>query len=76
MHVLALRFNLPIVLYHIVSLKNLTVASISSSVLWGKFKVNLLLMSLKSSKFVCLLLDLGGFSWFSVRVVSVMETGD
>jgi hypothetical protein len=54
----------------IVLLKNLTAASISSSVLREKFKVNLLLMRcLKSSQFVCLLLKLGCFSWFSQHVL-------
>jgi hypothetical protein len=47
----------------IVSLKNLTAASISSSVLKEMFKVNLSLIScLKSSQFVCLLFKLGCFS--------------
>jgi hypothetical protein len=50
----------------IVSLKNLTAASISSSVLRETFKVSLWLMRcLKSPQFVCLLLKLGCFSWFS-----------
>jgi hypothetical protein len=44
----------------IVSLKNLTAASISSSVVRETFKVNLSLMrSLKSSQFLCLLPKLG-----------------
>jgi hypothetical protein len=43
----------------IVSLKNLTATSISSSVLRKTFKVNLWLMRcLKSSQFVCILLSL------------------
>jgi hypothetical protein len=47
----------------IVSLKNLTAASVSSSILRETFKVNLLLISyLKSSQFVCLLFKLGCFS--------------
>jgi hypothetical protein len=46
-----------------VSLKNLTAASISSSVLRETFKVNLwLIRCLESSQFVCLLLKLGCFS--------------
>jgi hypothetical protein len=50
----------------IVPLKNLTAASISSSVLRETFQVNLCLMRyLKSSLFVCLLLQLGCFSWLS-----------
>jgi hypothetical protein len=70
LYVLALRSNLSIVL-----LKNLTAASISSSILRETFKVNLWLMRcLKSTKFVCLLLKLGCFSWFSACDVSVIKT--
>jgi hypothetical protein len=58
-----------------VSLKNLTAASISSSVLRETFKVNLWLMRcLKSPQFVCLLLKLGCYSWFSACAVSVIKT--
>jgi hypothetical protein len=47
----------------IVSLKNLTADSISSSVLRETFKINLSLVScLKSSQLVCPLLKLGSFS--------------
>jgi hypothetical protein len=53
-----------------VLLKNFTAASISSSVLRETFKVNLWLMRcLKSSQYVCLLLKLGCFSWFSAYTV-------
>jgi hypothetical protein len=38
----------------------------------GIFKVNL---SLKSSQFVCLLLKIGSFSWFSASAVSVIKIG-
>jgi hypothetical protein len=48
--------------YCIVSLKNFTAASISSSVLKGTFQVNLWSMRY---------LKLGCFSWFSTRDVSV-----
>jgi hypothetical protein len=58
-------------------LKNLTAASIFSSVLRETFKVSLLLTScLKSSRFVCLLLKLGCFSWFSSCAFSVIRTGE
>jgi hypothetical protein len=61
----------------IVSLKNLTAASISSSVLRETFKVNHSLMKcLKSSQFVCLLLKLGCFSCFSACAVSVLKTSE
>jgi hypothetical protein len=60
----------------IVSLKNLTAASLSSSVLRETFKVNLSLMScLKSFQFVCLLRMPGFFFWFSACAVSVVKTG-
>jgi hypothetical protein len=60
-----------------VSLKNLTAASICSSVLRETFKVNLRLMRcLKSSQFVSLLLKLGCFSWFSACAISVVKTGE
>jgi hypothetical protein len=60
----------------ILLLKNLTAASVSSSVLRETFKVNLWLMRcLKSSRFVCLLLKLGCVSWFSACDVSVIKTG-
>jgi predicted cation transporter len=50
----------------IVSLKNLAAASIPSTVLRETFKVNLSLMRcVKSFQFVCLLLKLGCFFWFS-----------
>jgi hypothetical protein len=61
----------------IVSLKNLTAASISTSVLRKTFKVNLSLIScLKSSQFVCVLLKFHCSSWFSVCAFSVMKTGE
>jgi hypothetical protein len=61
----------------IASLKNLTAASISSSVLRETFKVNLFLIScLKPFQFVCLLFKLGYVSWFSVCACSVIKTGD
>jgi hypothetical protein len=60
----------------IVSLKNLTAASISSSVSRETVYVNLSLMScLKSSEFVCLLLKLGCIS-FSACAFSVIKTGE
>jgi hypothetical protein len=60
-----------------VSLKNLTVASVSSSVLRETFKVNLWLMKrLKLFQFVCLLLKLGCFSWFNAFDVSVIKNGE
>jgi hypothetical protein len=59
----------------IVSLKNLTAASVALSVLRETFKVNLWLMRcLKSSQFVCLLLKLGCLSWFSACDVNVIKT--
>jgi hypothetical protein len=62
-------------LYCIVLTKNLIAASISSFVLREAFNVNLWLMRcLKSSQFVCLLLKLGFFSWFSACDVSVIKT--
>jgi hypothetical protein len=58
-------------------LKNLTAASISSSVLKETFKVNLWLMRcLMSSQFVCVLLKLRSYSWFSTCDVSVIKTGE
>jgi hypothetical protein len=49
--------------HYIVLLKNLTAASISSSVLRETFKVNFSLIScVKSSQFVCLLFKLGCIS--------------
>jgi hypothetical protein len=61
----------------IVSLKNLTAASISFLVLRETFKVHLWLMRcLKSSQFVRLLLKLGCFSWFRACAVSVFKTGE
>jgi hypothetical protein len=61
----------------IVSLKNLSAASIFSLVLRETFKVNLWLMRcLKSSQFVCLLLKPGYFSWLSACAVSVIKTGE
>jgi hypothetical protein len=61
--------------HSIVLLKNLTVTSMSSSVLKETFKDNFSLMRrLKSSQFACLLLKLGCFSWFSACVVSVIKT--
>jgi hypothetical protein len=57
------------------SSKILTAASISSLVLKETFKVNLWLMRcLKLSQFVCLLLKLHCFSWFSACAVSVIKT--
>jgi hypothetical protein len=56
-----------------VSLKNLTAASISSSVLRETVKVNFWLMRcLKSSQFVCLLLKLGFFFLDSALVMLVL----
>jgi hypothetical protein len=61
----------------IVLLKNLTAASISPSVLRETYKVILWAMSyLKSAQFVCLLLKLGCFSWFSTCAASVIKTGE
>jgi hypothetical protein len=61
----------------IVSLKNLTAASIFSSVLRGTFRVSFSLTRCrKSSQFVYLLLKHGCFSWFLVCVVSVAKTGE
>jgi hypothetical protein len=58
-----------------VSLKNLTAASISSSVLWETFKVHLWLMRcLKSSQFVCLLLKLGCLIINSLLLIVLQQT--
>jgi hypothetical protein len=60
--------------HRIVSLKNLATASKSSSVLRGIFKDSPSLMRcLKSSQFVCLLLQTGSFSWFSASAVGVIK---
>jgi hypothetical protein len=54
----------------IVSLKNLTAASISSSVLRGTFRVTLsLIRCLKSSQFDCLLHRLGCFFWLMLVLI-------
>jgi hypothetical protein len=58
-------------------IEELAAVSMSSSVLRGIFKVNLpLTRRLKSSKFVCLLLQIGSFSWFSASAVSVIKIGE
>jgi hypothetical protein len=60
----------------VVSLKNLTAVSVSS-VLSETFDVNLSLMRyLKSSQFVCLLLKLGCFAWFSLCAGSMNKTSE
>jgi hypothetical protein len=56
----------------IVWLKNLTAASVSSLALRETFKATLSLMRrLKSSQFVCVVLKLSCFSWFSAYAVSI-----
>jgi hypothetical protein len=58
--------------HSIISLNNLTAASISYSVLRETFKVNLCLIScLKLSQFACLLFKLCCFSLFNVCVLLV-----
>jgi hypothetical protein len=63
--------------HFILSLKNLTAASMSPSVLREIFKVNFsLTRHLKSSQVVCLMLTLGCFYLFCSSAVSVIKTGE
>jgi uncharacterized membrane protein len=61
----------------IVSLKNLTAALMSFSVLTETFEVHLsLTRHLKAYQFVRLLLKLGCFCWFSACAISVIKASE